>query len=178
VPSNIKSKSTGSASNLPVVLANSRSDQPCPLPNPQQLHISVGRLTKNLSLPSQYCNDCRATLTVLRTTLQVLHAQGKLRCLNSWSEDNQLTSPHFLSRHPGTPTKPIHGILLALLSRMPKRMMIYANEIGGISKEKPKRRRGASSVMNTGATSSESYSAIRSESGTSWIKWMTLLRRG
>jgi hypothetical protein len=54
--------------------------------------------------------------------------------------------------------------------------MTYTNETGGILKEEAKRRRRASSTMNIGATSSQSFSATRSESATSWIrlKWVTL----
>jgi hypothetical protein len=99
VPCNIRSKSTESASNRLVFLINLHSDQPSSLSNPQQLHISVGRLTENSALPTQHCKDCRATLAGLRTTLQVLHALGKSHYLNSQSEDKQITSPHFISCH-------------------------------------------------------------------------------
>jgi hypothetical protein len=56
--------------------------------------------------------------------------------------------------------------------------MGYTNETEGILKEEAKRRRGASSTMNIGATSSQSCWATRSESATSWIKGVTLPRRG
>jgi len=54
--------------------------------------------------------------------------------------------------------------------------MTHTNETGGILKKEAKKWRGASKEMNIDATAPQLSSATRSELGTLWVKWVTLMQ--